>query len=98
MIVEEGLGLVAAEGMAAGRPVVGTRVGGIPEVVVDGSTGILVEPGDDGALAGAVRSLAGDRELAGRLGSAGRERSLELFSAPRMTARMMDLYDSALGL
>ena len=95
--VDEGLGLVAAEGMAAGRPVIGTRTGGIPEVVADEQTGLLVEPGDIPALADAVRRLADDRALAERLGSAGRGRSLELFSAPEMTARMMELYDSVTG-
>jgi glycosyltransferase involved in cell wall biosynthesis len=95
--VDEGLGLVAAEGMAAGKPVVGTRVGGIPEVVVDGETGLLVEPGDAAALAGAIRKLAADPELRVRMGEGGRKRATELFSAPRLALGMMELYDSLLG-
>jgi glycosyltransferase involved in cell wall biosynthesis len=52
----EGFGMVAAEALAAGRAVVGTRVGGLPDVVTDGVTGTLVAPDDVGALAAALRS------------------------------------------
>jgi len=94
---EEGLGLVAAEGMAAGRAVVGTRVGGIPEVVADGETGVLVDEGDVGSLAEAVRRLAGDAELRRGLAVSGRGRALELFSARKMAGKMMELYDAAMA-
>ncbi len=95
--VEEGLGLVAAEGMAAGKAVVATRVGGIPEVVAEGETGLLVDRGDAAALAEAIAQLAGNDELRSSLGAAGRRRAMELFHAPAMAGRMMDLYDSVMG-
>jgi glycosyltransferase involved in cell wall biosynthesis len=88
----EGMGLVFAEAMAAGRPVVATRVGGVPEVVVDGETGLLVPPDDPGALAGAIDRLLADPALAARMGEAGRRRALELFSAERMADRTAALY------
>jgi glycogen(starch) synthase len=65
---------VAMEAMAAARPVVATRVDGLPEIVDDGRTGLLVEPEDPAALAGALDRLAGDRSLAQALGRAGYER------------------------
>lgn len=68
-----GIGLL--EAMGAGLPVVATRVGGVPEVVQDGVTGILVEPGDTAALAAAIGRLAGDADLRRRMGEAGRERA-----------------------
>lgn len=89
----EGLGLVLVEAMAAGRPVVATRVGGVPEVVLHGETGLLVEPGDVDGLAGAIRRLLEEPELAGRLGAAGRERARQLFSAERMADQTAALYE-----
>jgi glycosyltransferase involved in cell wall biosynthesis len=72
--------LAVLEPMAAAKPVVASRVGGIPEQVRDGVEGILVSPGDTRALAAAMLRVAGDRELARRLGSAGRQRVLEMFA------------------
>ncbi|HWI52009.1 MAG TPA: glycosyltransferase family 4 protein [Symbiobacteriaceae bacterium] len=89
----EGLGLVVVEAMAAGRPVVATRVGGVPEVVVDGETGLLVPPEDPGALAGAIRRLLADPDLAARMGEAGRRRAQEFFSAGRMADLTVALYE-----
>ena len=66
----EGLGLVAVEALACGRPVVASNVGGLPEIVKDGETGLLVPPGDVAALRGAIERLADDR-LRKRLGAAG---------------------------
>jgi glycosyltransferase involved in cell wall biosynthesis len=74
----EGLGRVLVEAMLRGRPVVGGDAGGIPDLVEDGVTGLLVAPGDPAALAEALIRLLGDRELATRLGVAARERSEEL--------------------
>lgn len=68
----EGLGVVLLEAMSYGVAVVGSRVGGIPDIIVDGETGLLVAPGDPTALAEALRRLAEDRGLAARLGTAGR--------------------------
>lgn len=91
--LSEAFGLVAAEAMALGRPVVATRVGGLPEVVVDGQTGLLVEPGDPAALADGVRRLLDDHGLAARLGAAGQTRARERFDARRMVAAYVDLID-----
>lgn len=89
----EGLGLVLLEAMAAGRPVVASRVGGIPEVVLDGETGLLVPPEDPGALADAIRRLLEDPSLAQRLGEAGRRRVEAVFSAERMAEQTAALYE-----
>jgi hypothetical protein len=76
----ESFGLVAVEAMMFGKPVISTRVGGIPEVVEDGVTGIPVPPGDAQALAEAMRRLIGDAELRARMGAAGRQRYLAKFT------------------
>jgi glycosyltransferase involved in cell wall biosynthesis len=93
----EGLPLVVLEAMARKRPVVATPVGGTPEVVVDGETGLLVPPRDPGALAGALRRLLDDAELRRRLGEAGYARVRERFSAEAMTKRVLELYDEVLA-
>ncbi len=90
--VPEGMPNVLLEAMAAGRPVVATRTGGIPEVVADGETGILVPPGDPGALRRAFERLAADRELRERMGRAGRERAAREFSVERMVNSFQTLY------
>jgi glycosyltransferase involved in cell wall biosynthesis len=72
------------EAMSAGLPVIASNVGGIPDAVVDGETGILVERGDDEALVAALATLASDRARAASLGAAGRARYERLFSAERM--------------
>ena len=82
----ESFGIVLAEAMLAGLPVVATRVDGIPEVVADGETGFLVSPGSDAELAERVLALLGDAPRRGALGAAGRARALELFSVRRMVA------------
>ncbi len=74
---------VVMEAMAAARPVVATAVGGIPEMVVDGATGMLVPPEDPDALAAALTRLTGDGGLRARMGHAGRERALERFTLAR---------------
>jgi glycosyltransferase involved in cell wall biosynthesis len=88
----EGLPLTVLEAMAAAKPVVATRVGGTPEAVVDGETGLLAEPGDVGALARAVDALLADPDLARRLGEAGRLRVEERFSPAVMCDRVLDSY------
>ncbi len=88
----EGCPNAVLEAMAAGRPVVATRVGGVPEVVVDGETGLLVPPGDVPALRAALVRLAGDPALRARLGTAGRRRALEEFPVERMVKLHEDLY------
>ncbi len=91
--LSEAFGLVAGEAMALGRPLVATRVGGLPEVIDDGETGLLVDAGDPAALAAAVGQLLGDRDLAARLGAAGRERARALFDAERMAAGYVAIID-----
>ncbi len=85
--------MVLLEAMAAARPVVATPVGGTPELVVDGETGLLVPAGDVDALADALRRLLDDPELAARMGEAGRRRVEERFTAERMVERVLELYE-----
>ena len=90
--IVEGLPVSVIEAMAAGLPVVATKVGGVHEVVEDGMTGILVPPEDPGAIAKAVLSLLADRDKAGRMGDEGREVFLEKFSSRAMVAGVEALY------
>lgn len=90
--LSEGLSNTLLESMASGRPVVATRVGGTPEAVEDGVTGLLVPPGDAAALADAVVRLLADGELAARLGAAARRSVLERFSMERMVIETERLY------
>ena len=85
------MGRVLVEAMALGRPVVATRVGGIPAVVLDGETGRLVAPDDPPALAGAVTELLKDPGVRRRMGEAGRRRADE-FSLRVMESRLLALY------
>jgi glycosyltransferase involved in cell wall biosynthesis len=89
----EGLPMVVLEAMAAGRPVVATPVGGTPEVVSDGETGLLVPPRDPQALAAALRRVLEDRALAERLAAAGRRRVEERFTLEGMNRRLLAIYD-----
>jgi glycosyltransferase involved in cell wall biosynthesis len=91
----EGLPLVVLEAMAQGKPVVATPVGGTPELVVDGETGVLVPPGDADALARALTELLADAPRAARMGEAGRARVLAEFSAAAMVERVLGLYADA---
>jgi glycosyltransferase involved in cell wall biosynthesis/SAM-dependent methyltransferase len=93
----EGFGLALLEAMAQGKPVVATRVGGIPELVADGETGLLVPPGDVRALAAAVDSLLADPEQARRLGENGRRRARTEFSAAAAAERVLELYEEVAG-
>jgi glycosyltransferase involved in cell wall biosynthesis/2-polyprenyl-3-methyl-5-hydroxy-6-metoxy-1,4-benzoquinol methylase len=93
----EGFGLVLLEAMAAGRPVVASAVGPIPEVVADGESGLLVEPGNPRALAEALLRLLEDPELAARLGETGRRRVAERFSLDRMVAETEAVYQRFLA-
>ncbi len=93
----EGTPVSAIEALAGGRPVVATRVGGVPDVVSDGVDGFLVEPGDVEGLAGRLGRLAADPELARRMGEAGRERVLERYSVERLIDDVDALYQRLLA-
>ena len=88
--------MAVLEPMSIGRPVIATRVGGIPEQVRDGKEGILVRAGDDIELAAALRILAEDSGLADRMGRAAHERVTALFSPQRHTSGLLGVYRSVL--
>jgi glycosyltransferase involved in cell wall biosynthesis len=93
----EGLPLSILEAMMGGRPVVATDVGSVREAVVDGTTGLVVPPGDPEALRKALERLADDPGERRRMGEAGRERALELFTADRMARRFERVYGDLLA-
>ncbi len=92
--IAEGTPGSVLEAMASGLPVVGTRVGGIPEVVAEGVTGLLVPPRDPGAMAEALARYLLDPAAAQAHGAAGRARVLARYSMPAMVAGYQSLYDS----
>jgi glycosyltransferase involved in cell wall biosynthesis len=94
--LSEGTPVSAIEALAAGRPVVATRVGGVPDVVRDGDDGVLVEPGRVDELASALARLAADPELRRRMGASGRERVLGRYAVGRLVDEMDLLYRSLL--
>ena len=93
----EGLGVSLLQASCAGLPIVASRVGGIPEAVRDGETGLLVEPGDAQALADAIRSLLGDAERRREMGCQGRHRVEQQFSAERMVEGNLAVYRELLA-
>jgi glycosyltransferase involved in cell wall biosynthesis len=90
--VTEGLGTSLLDAMAAGKPIVATRAGGIPEVVADGETGLIVAPRDHEALAEAIIRLLKDDDLRRGMGDAGRARARALFGAERMVQNTLHVY------
>jgi len=95
--LREGMPNAVLEAMAAGLPVVATRVGGTPECVADGESGLLVPPDDSHALAHAVLRLLGSARMRARLGAAARERVCAHFGTERLVQRMTALLDEAGG-
>ena len=95
--VTEGMGSVLLDAMELTQPIVATAAGGIPEVVVDGETGVLVPPRDATALAAAIVRLLRDPERQARLGAAARQRVRASFSVERMVQRILDAYDRLAG-
>jgi glycosyltransferase involved in cell wall biosynthesis len=93
--LHEGLGIAALESMAAGRPLVATRVGGLAEVVEDGASGLLVPPGDAAALAAALARLLDDPALAARLAAAAAARVRAKFSVAAMAEGTLACYGGA---
>jgi len=80
----EPFGRVVVEGMLAGRPVIATRAGGVPEIIEDGVSGILITPGSPEELAGALRRILSDPVATTRMAASGQARALALFSEARM--------------
>ena len=95
--LNEPFGRAIVEAMAAGRPVVATRSGGVPEIVVDGETGLLVPPEDSPALAQAMAMLLGDPIRAREMGARGLERARTRFSADRVAVEVQDVYQQLLA-
>ena len=92
----EGMPVSLMEAAACGVPVVATAVGGVPELVVDGETGILVPSGDVNKMTAALEWLLTDRELAARMGRAARRRAEERFSVTRQVDRLLELWRAIL--
>jgi glycosyltransferase involved in cell wall biosynthesis len=93
----EGLGVAALEAMAAGKPVIASRVGGLPELVADGETGLLVAPKNVEGLAEAIVRLAGERSLALEMGKRGAARARASFSVENMAAQNEAYYYELVG-
>jgi glycosyltransferase involved in cell wall biosynthesis len=93
----EGLGVAALEAMAAGKPVVATRAGGLAESVVDGETGFLVPSGDRAALAESIAALIRQPDLACEMGQRGRRRVLSEFTMEQMAQKNETFYYDLLG-
>jgi glycosyltransferase involved in cell wall biosynthesis len=94
--LNEALSNVVLESMAAGAPIVATRVGGTPEAISDGVNGLLVPPGDPRAMASAIAALLRDQSRARRLGDAARQSIYERFSMERMALATTQLYEALL--
>ena len=94
----EGFGIVLLEAAAAGKPTVATRVGGIPDAVEDGKSGILVEPDDYYGLAQAIVSLLQNREKSSALGEFGQRRVREQFAWSKISARYEAAFDAPSGI
>jgi len=94
----EGMGRVLLEAMAMEKPVVASRVGGIPDLVEHGINGFLVRPGNVEELTGALKKILGDKRLAGRMGKEGRKRVKEQFSADVMVQSIEKVYRDLLAM
>jgi glycosyltransferase involved in cell wall biosynthesis len=92
----EPFGIVLLEAMASGLPIVASRVGGIPEVVEEGKTGLLVEPGNPEELRKALETLLSDTNLRNRMGQAGRERAV-LFSWTTIVPQIQKVYEEVIA-
>ena len=96
-ITGEPFGQVLIEAMAAGKPVVATNGGGVPEIVVHNETGLLVPMGDAAAMATAICQLLSDPEHARKMGEKGRQRVLDNFTIGHTAGKVQKVYDDLLG-
>jgi glycosyltransferase involved in cell wall biosynthesis len=96
--LQEGLCTSLVDAMAASKAAVATRVGGVPEVVADGETGLLVPPRDHDALANGITTLLKDRARRTRMGEAGLKRARKLFTVDHMVEGTMATYERLLGV
>lgn len=95
--LDEAFGLVNLEAMQFGLPIVSTREGGIPEVVVDGKTGFLVEKGDCETLAKKIEILLNEPDLRLKMGAAGKARYNEFFTVEKFEERIVEIFNSLIG-
>jgi glycosyltransferase involved in cell wall biosynthesis len=95
--ISEGIPLTLIEAMAAGLPVVATQVGGVPEVVQDGATGLLAPARDADSLAGKIKCLAGNPELRRQMSQRARDRARGCFSECLMHGKYLELYTEIVG-
>jgi glycosyltransferase involved in cell wall biosynthesis len=95
--LDEGFGVAALEAMAAELPVIASAVGGLPELIGDGESGLLVSPGAPAELASCIRDLMNDRQRRLSMGIAGRQRALQHFSVSEMVDRMIAVYGEISG-
>src|ERR1051326_2913552 len=95
--LNEGLPMTVLEAMAASKPVIATTVGGIPKIVQEEKTGLLVNPGDASALRNAIARLLGDGDLCRRIAAAGHEWVAKNYTAGAMAMQYRALYDKVLG-
>ncbi len=93
----EAFGITVLEAMASGTPVIASRTGGIPEIVDDGVNGILVPPGDKGALRNAVLTVVKDKAMRDRMAKAAREKVMSRFTHRKTYDRLACLYEELLG-
>jgi len=94
----ETFGLVAAEAMAYGLPVIASKIGGLPEVVEDGVTGLLFEPGDSEQLAQKMKLMWENPELCRRMGHAGRDKAIHEYSEDIYYRRLITVYERAIEM
>jgi glycosyltransferase involved in cell wall biosynthesis len=93
----EGIPVALMEAMSSGRAVVTTSISGIPELVEDGVSGLLVPPGDAEAMAGALQTLLGDRERAQQMGRRGQQKVRAEFTLPDCVAQLLDRLENEVG-
>jgi glycosyltransferase involved in cell wall biosynthesis len=94
---DEALGIAAIEAMAMGKPVVAARVGGLPEVVIEGSTGLLFAPEDASGLSEAVIGLFHEPRVRVAMGRTGRERARQVFDLEKTMSQLERIYQRALA-